>query len=223
MARELDVEVRALELGKKIHALRTWRNMTLQQVSDLTGLSKPLLSQIENNATAPPIGTLLKIARALGVNISYFFQEGTSKQPDIQVQRKDHKDLLARLQQMSLNTGYSYESLVDSRTKKQMEPFIVEIKPLSDEELVFYSHPGQVYLYVLEEYVEFRQTTFVTTERLVFPFLFVLEEPVDLRGSHKTVTLGPGDSLYFDSEIPHALSGLSGKTARALVVVHSSA
>ena len=133
MARELDAEVRALELGKKIHALRTWRNMTLKQVSDLTGLSKPLLSQIENNATAPPIATLLKIANALGVNISYFFQEGTSKRPEIQVHRKDHQDLLARLQQMSVKTGCSYESLIDPRTKKHMEPFVVEIKPLAEE------------------------------------------------------------------------------------------
>ena len=66
-------EVAALNLGNKIRNLRKQRALTLQEVSDLTGLSKPLLSQLENNIAAPPIATLIKISTALGVKISHFF------------------------------------------------------------------------------------------------------------------------------------------------------
>ena len=68
-------EVAALNLGNKIRNLRKQRALTLQEVSDLTGLSKPLLSQIENNIAAPPIATLIKISTALGVKISHFFRD----------------------------------------------------------------------------------------------------------------------------------------------------
>ena len=64
-----------LDLGNQVRKLRTARSLTLQDLADLTGLSKPNLSQIENNLVTPPIATLLKIATALGVPIGYFFQE----------------------------------------------------------------------------------------------------------------------------------------------------
>lgn len=59
-------EVDALRIGAKIRKLRHRRNFTLQSVSELSGLSKSLLSQIENDITVPPIAILVRIARALG-------------------------------------------------------------------------------------------------------------------------------------------------------------
>ena len=64
MARIKDVDVMALEIGGKIKALRQEKNYTLQDLADRTGLSKPLISQIENNRVVPPVATLLKLARA---------------------------------------------------------------------------------------------------------------------------------------------------------------
>jgi len=75
MEHKVKEEVAALNLGNKIRNLRKQRVLTLQEVSDLTGLSKPLLSQIENNIAAPPIATLIKISTALGVKISHFFRD----------------------------------------------------------------------------------------------------------------------------------------------------
>ena len=55
MDSEIQREVDALCLGAKIRKLRQRRGMTLQEVSILSGLSKSLLSQIENDASAPPL------------------------------------------------------------------------------------------------------------------------------------------------------------------------
>ena len=68
-------EVAALNIGFKVRTLRQKRGLTLKEVSELTGLSKPSLSQIENNISAPPIATLIKISSALGVKIGHFFQD----------------------------------------------------------------------------------------------------------------------------------------------------
>jgi len=82
-------EVAALNLGKKIRHLRNQQGLTLQVISDRTGLSKPLLSQIENNIAAPPIATLIKISRALGVNISHFFQEQAGEERIVVVRKNE--------------------------------------------------------------------------------------------------------------------------------------
>ena len=76
MSKRNDVDVMALEIGGKIKSLRQDRNYTLQDLTDKTGLSKPLISQIENNRVVPPVATLLKLARALALpsNCSKIFE-----------------------------------------------------------------------------------------------------------------------------------------------------
>ena len=68
-------EVKELQIGLKIRRLRQERRMTLQDLAEATGLSKPLLSQIENEQVIPPLATLLRIAKAFRVHLHSFFQE----------------------------------------------------------------------------------------------------------------------------------------------------
>ncbi|MFA5905767.1 MAG: XRE family transcriptional regulator, partial [Desulfobacula sp.] len=150
-------EVAALNLGNKIRALRKVRALTLQEVSHLTGLSKPLLSQIENNIAAPPIATLIKISTALGVKISHFFQD-PEMNDRIVVVRKDERYSVKKLfhHKDESKVGYRWESLAYPMVGKQMEPFIVEIEPRKDEELLYNDHIGEEFHFVMEGKVEFK-------------------------------------------------------------------
>ena len=190
-------EIRALNLGARVRQLRLRQGMTLQNLSDFTGLSKPLLSQIENNLAVPPIATLLKISKALGVSIGYFFQDAPSSTRIAVVRKEDRKRIPKRAHEEAPDVGYRYESLAHPMSDKTMEPFMVEIEPRQESELIFYTHSGE-------------------------EFLFVLEGEIEFRGSDQVILLSRGDSLYFDSEIPHALRGLRNKKAVALAVVHPS-
>ncbi|MBT8353272.1 MAG: helix-turn-helix domain-containing protein, partial [Desulfofustis sp.] len=96
-----------LDLGNQVRKLRTTRSLTLQDLADLTGLSKPNLSQIENNLVTPPIATLLKIATALGVPIGYFFQESPQERNMIVVRKEDRYGV-AKGPHIS-HIGYQYE------------------------------------------------------------------------------------------------------------------
>ncbi len=190
-------EAKSLNLGRKIREIRLRRGLTLQQLSELTGLSKPSLSQIENEVTVPPIATLLKISRALGKHIADFFQEATPLEDRISVVRaEERKEIMSHLQMEARRIGYRYESLAYHLSEKRMEPFIVEIEPRDENASIFYHHKGE-------------------------EFLFVLEGELEFRGSDKIIQLQPGDSLYFDSEIPHALRGLGGKAVKVLAVIYS--
>jgi quercetin dioxygenase-like cupin family protein len=75
-----------------------------------------------------------------------------------------------------------------------MEPFIVEMEERAAESIVYNNHRGEEFLYVLEGTLEFHCREIV-------------------------VVLNQGDSLYFDSIIPHGYRGINGP-ARTLVVIY---
>jgi len=187
-------EVKKLHIGKKIRELRKKAGFILQDLSDLTGLSKPLLSQIEKEVISPPIATLLKISKALNVNISFFFQDGDREEKVVLVRRDESKVLDSRYYGRE-ESGYYYEALAYKKSKKYMEPFLVEFKKKKVEKLSYFSHDGEEFIYLLEGVLEFR-----------------------MEDQH--YVLYPGDSLYFESSIPHAYRALERKNAKALTVVY---
>jgi transcriptional regulator with XRE-family HTH domain len=64
-----------MTLGDKIRLLRTEKKVSLRKLSDITGLSKSTLSDIENNKSKKPtVYTIERIATALEIPISELFQ-----------------------------------------------------------------------------------------------------------------------------------------------------
>jgi transcriptional regulator with XRE-family HTH domain len=181
-----------LDLGTQVRKLRNERSLTLQDLADLTGLSKPNLSQIENNLVTPPIATLLKIATALGVPIGYFFQESPQERNMIVVRKEDRYGV-AKGPHIS-HIGYQYEPLAYPKIDKSMEPFIVEMEEREASDIVFNNHRGE-------------------------EFLFVLRGSLEFCYGDQSVILDEGDSLYFDSIVPHGYRGMGGP-AKTLVVIY---
>jgi transcriptional regulator with XRE-family HTH domain len=64
-----------MQLGKKIRDLRFRRGLTVQQLADLSGLSKGFISQVENQRTSPSLATLRDLARALDTSVAYLVLE----------------------------------------------------------------------------------------------------------------------------------------------------
>jgi mannose-6-phosphate isomerase-like protein (cupin superfamily) len=93
--------------------------------------------------------------------------------------------------------GYGYESLGHQKQNRQMEPFLVTLTPVEDPKLV---EPNQ---HVGEE------------------FLFVLEGQVDIKLSGHTEILNPGDSVYYDSNLPHVVSCHGNDPATILAVIYA--
>ena len=62
-------------IGKKIKYLRLRQQKTQQQIADECGISKSLLSKIENGQTSSAIATLAKIAKALNVSLSWLLED----------------------------------------------------------------------------------------------------------------------------------------------------
>lgn len=133
------------EIGAQIKKLRNDKNMTLKQLSDLTGLSVGFLSQLERGMTSVAIDTLLKIASVLDVSINYFFAEDEPQNDDPVLRRYEQKVILS-----DRNNFIQYR-LSKNLSDKEMLPRLIEILPRKSYEKVnLYSHEGEEFIYILE-------------------------------------------------------------------------
>lgn len=194
---DIKAQIKEFRIGEKIRGQRQQRRLTLQEVSDLTGLSKPLLSQIENEQVVPPLATLLKIARGLKVDIHFFFEDEANRQKLV-ITRGD--ELRPDLQRQAVNTAtrpYIYHSLAHGMRHKNMEPFLVEVESTKWDDKLFFRHDGE------EE------------------FLYVLDGSINLHYGSDVYLLKAGDSAYYDSSQPHGLVSVGGAKARIVAVLYS--
>lgn len=88
---------------------------------------------------------------------------------------------------------YKYQSLAAGFIHRQADPFIVTVEPNGDP-IHFNAHEGQEFNYVLEG-----------------------EMLLNING--KELILNEGDSLYFDSSLPHGMKALNDKRVRFLAVI----
>lgn len=181
-------------VGDRIRALRESKGMTLHQLAERTGFSAALLSQIENRMTSPPLGTLVKIANALGTTVSAFL--GGKEQGEFFIVRRAERSVVSRVGlKESGKTAYTYESLGSGKAGRKMEPFIVRLRPLLDRNVARNSHDGEEFIYVLSGSVEV--------------FLAACSD-----------VLQEGDSLYYNSTIPHHVHSADDKEAVILAVLY---
>lgn len=181
-------------IGAAVKALREKKRLTVNDVAAKTGLSKTLLTEIEDGETIPPVATLLKLAGSFNVGMAAFFESGTEPETVSVTRKGERVRIKKRPHHHEGEVDYVYESLETKKPDKHMEPFLVEFMPMETTDMVFTSHKGEEFLYLLTGKLEFRS-----------------DERVEV--------LQPGDSIYFESERNHSFRSLDGKPARGIVVV----
>jgi transcriptional regulator with XRE-family HTH domain len=127
------------KISDKIQQTRKNKGLTLAQLSEEVGLSKELLSRIENNQVSSPIATLSKVARGLEVPISIFFEEDDSDQERYAVTySNDRKQVVRR----GTKIGFTYFSLTGLKSQHLIEPFNVKYPVIAKEPKVLFAIPG---------------------------------------------------------------------------------
>ncbi|KXJ58818.1 MAG: Cro/Cl family transcriptional regulator [Thalassospira sp. Nap_22] len=137
-------------VGDQMRGLRKAKGMTLQSLAKKTALSVGYLSQLERNLASPSIRALSAIARALGVNISWFFAEPDgvqSKESSVVVRAKARRSL-------SFASGIRDELLCPSLTGA-LEMLLCTLEPgASSGDL--YTHTGEEAGFVSNGQLELR-------------------------------------------------------------------
>lgn len=144
MAAELLLEekINNLDIGGRIKALRVHQKRTLQEIADACDLSRGMISKIENNKTVPSVAALVKIASALGTNISNILEQDGLVKPIHTPAQKATESLTIT------EKGYSIYPFASEYHEKKMQPFLFvarrgEVKP---HEL---SHEGEEFIYII--------------------------------------------------------------------------
>lgn len=179
-------------IGGRIRTFRERLGLSLEDLAKSAGVDAGVLSQIEQGISYPPINILVRLARALGVRLGTFLDDQVAQDPMI-VRVKD------RIEETASHKGgalghYHYFSLGKGKNDRHMEPLFIIVDP-SPEEKQLSSHEG---------------------EELVI----VVSGEVELAYGKQTYRLTAGDSMYYNSIVPHYLSAVGGVPAEIYAVVY---
>jgi len=187
-----DAEI-ILHVGENVKKIRDKKGLSLKDISQRTGLNVSLLEEIEQGKVSPPLGIIIKLAKALDMKMGYFIS-GAENQ-SYTIVRKDDRKVISRYDtKKSDKYGYEFISLAPNKKDRHMEPFIVTLEPSVEEEPS--THDGQEFIYVLQGSMEVR-----------------LDKEIHI--------LGAGDSIYYDSTVPHLVKCYGKEKTRILAVLYA--
>lgn len=118
--------LQGISTGDQIRDLRKARGTTIAELADKIGRSIGYLSQVERNMSSVTIPTLQKIAAALGVQVSWFFQGGGNDAPE-----GERDFIVRRANRRSLTFGDTgvFEELLSPNLSGALELIITTFKP----------------------------------------------------------------------------------------------
>ena len=179
-----------IAIGGEVRIFRRQQDMTVAELAKSAGVSTGMLSKIENGITSPSLSTLQSLSSALQVPVTAFFRRFEEEREATFV--KSGEGL--KIERRGSRAGHQYQLLGHSAGKNlSVEPYLITLTEASDVFPLF-QHEG----------VE---------------FLFVLEGEVVYRHADQTYTLTPGDSLFFDADVPHGPEDLIKLPIKFLSVI----
>jgi len=181
------------DIGGKIRRLRLKKKMGLVDLGKHSGLSPAMLSKIERGRLFPTLPTLLRIALVFGVGLEFFFA-GAREKPIVAIVRRRERVRLPERPQ-ARDSAFLFESLDYPAVERRFNAYYAEFLPVPPDKRRPHDHGGAEFIYVLKGTLSVQIGT----------------------DEH---ALGQGDSIYFDSSIPHSY-GRSGERACGAIVVTS--
>lgn len=162
-------------IGNVIRELRLKDNLTIAEVAAQAGISRGMVSKIENGQVSTSLETLSKIAQALGVSLAHLFRHYNMPSGGAQLVKNGAGMEVVR---RGTKRGHTYHLLAyDQGPRKAFEPFLITMDDAS-EVFPTFEHPGTEFIYMLKGRIEYRH-------------------------GQQTYVLEPGDSLTFRGDIPH--------------------
>ena len=179
------------DIGQRIRKIREEKELSLEELSRLTGFEVQFLSSLEKNEAQPQLGTVIKLSKALDSAFGRLVSGVGDKLYSIT--RKNERRTVSRsTSQAGKKQVYVYKSLAPEVKGRHMEALIVQLDEAPEKEISV--HEGE-------------------------EFIFILDGVVLLEIGDDKYELEPGDSVYYLSTTPHHIAAKSGK-ATILAVLY---
>jgi len=184
------------QIARKITTLCSDRNISMDELSERSGLKKEQIEVLLNSSNIPSLSPLIKIARAIGVRLGTFLDDSSGIGPVIHRKSTPQEPITFSSQLSSANSHLDFVSLASNKSGRAMEPFIIEVNTPVNQKPVLSSHEGEEFIYVLEGNIKINY------------------------GSEEYI-LSAGDSIYYDSIVDHLVTSAEGQIAKILAVVYT--
>lgn len=184
------------EFASKIKSIRERQNMTIEELSEASGVKLEVLQAMENGEVIPSLTPLTKMARALGVRLGTFLDDTPQLGPVVTRGGQTENTLyFSGREDVTNASNLEFHSLGAGKIDRNIDPFIIDIE-YEEEEKELSSHEGEEFIYVLEGEIEviYGKDTFV---------------------------IGEGDSIFYDSVVPHHLHATGEKRSKILAVLYT--
>lgn len=180
------------EIGTRIRKLRQGKKISLKELSKMTGFEVAFLESIESDEVQPQLGTVIKLSKALDSAFGRIVS-GVGDRLYAITRKKERKVVSRSTASSGSRQAYVYKSLAPEVKGRHMEALIVQLEenPRGDDSV----HQGE-------------------------EFIYVLDGRVALKIGDERFTLGPGDSVYYLSTIPHLVAAEKNQ-ATILAVLYS--
>ncbi|MCI8468502.1 MAG: helix-turn-helix domain-containing protein [Eggerthellaceae bacterium] len=184
-------------LGRKIETLRTAHHLTAQDLADRCGCDVALINDLESGVAPASLAPLIKLTRALGVRLGTLMDDDESFGPAyISQDQMSEVERVKSLQTASDAGDLSYFSLAAGRPSRHMDPFVITVDPSGETDHELVGHEGEEWLYGMEGCIE-------------------------IEYGNEVFVLHPGESIYYDSIVPHQVRAHDGQKAKFLACVYT--
>jgi transcriptional regulator with XRE-family HTH domain len=184
--------------GERIAELRRTYSVTQETLAERSGLDIELIRHIEEDGHIPDLAPLVRISRALGVRLGTLLDDHEELGPV--VTRAGEAEKAPRFVTGVSKTagqphqGMTFNALAADKSGRHMEPFIVDIE--GDAEQKKSTHEGE-------------------------EFIYVMSGKLSLEYGTETYTLEAGDSVYYDSIVPHRVLSAAPSPLKILAVIYT--
>lgn len=185
-------KVLEVAIGREVRSFRRKQQITVADLSALTGISIGMLSKIENGNTSPSLTTLQTLANALSVPLTSFFRR--FEESRVAVHTRAGQGVEIDREGTRANHQYKLLGHIGANASGVIvEPYLITLTEKSD--------------------------TFPTFQHDGIETIYMLEGEVDYRHGDDVHPLKPGDTLFFDADAPHGPEKLVKLPARYLSVI----
>ena len=183
------------EVGAKIRNLREMKCVTVEDLSQRCGLTPEQITEIESGEATASLTPLLKLARGLGVRLGTFLDDTELSEPVV-TRGTEHAKHSVRFAASRDDHGLDFHTLAANKADRNMEPFVIDVHPPKDSSYELSSHEGE-------------------------EFIYVLAGALEIIHGKRTYRLETGDSIYYDSIVPHHVHAADNAEARILAVIYA--
>ena len=178
------------QISNKLKEVRKDKGLTLQEIADEAGVTKSLISQIENSRTIPSLPVMLGLIQALDIDLNVFFKDFISKAPgeNVIIRKKEQYQPFTK----ENASGYFYHRIFSKR---------------------FNDHHVDV---VLLRLTKNAKRPMVRTN--AYEFKYVLQGSVEYTVGKNKYVLNQGDSMFFDANELHNPKCIDGDETTMLVI-----